>query len=392
MRLEVRGKRLEVGVWWLVVGGLALGGCATREKGAWRDELTGKNVTAVAYRQSPVDVAALVGDVSAWNWNFRPYGSGADSLWSDPKVQRDVSQGVSADGRLTALNVSCDKDAITVLVLCNEPRLADYFAKTNAYPGASIEFYVQPGDADDRRVRNYNWFYYDRNDTLRNGQWMREGRRFRQLAHVARLSETAVGRAVVARFELPWEAFWDDLPVFSERRDNFWRMGIARWGGAGGVTYGGEVHQTMRGGYISFPAFTEEQKTEILAETLRKGWDAFLTLSSSRQLTLGGVFEDGEYLDKQDGGKRKRGAKFRAELNAKDERSYLNYPEDPAFRPVLEKLVNDRKALAGDLARFREMAPAERDAFYAKASEMLFNFRYDVEEAYAKYQKERLMK
>ena len=388
----IGGWCLVVGGWWLVVGGLALGGCATAEKGAWRDELTGKNVTEVSYRESPVDVAALVGDVSAWNWNFRPYGSGADSLWSDPKVQRDVSQGASADGRLTALNVSCDKDAITVLVLCNEPRLADYFAKTNGYPGASIEFYVQPGDADDRRVRNYNWFYYDRNEPLRNGQWVMENRRFRQLAHVARLSETVVGKAVVARFELPWEAFWDDLPVFAERRDNFWRMGVARWGGAGGVTYGGEVHQTMRGGYVRFPQFSEEQKTEILAETLRKGWDGFLTLAESRQYTLGGVFEDGEFLDKQDHGKRKRGAKFRAELNEKDARSYLNYPEDPAFRPTLAKLVEERKALAGDLARFREMPPAERDAFYAKASEMLFNFRYDVEDAYAKFLTDKIVK
>ena len=63
----------------------------------------------------------------------------------------------------------------------------------------------------------------------------------------------------------------------------------------------------------------------------------------------------------------------------------MNYAEDPGFRPVLARLRAACSALGPGLARFAEMEDGEQVAFYKKASQLLFNYRYDVEEAYRDY-------
>ena len=376
-------------------------GCMTQPEGPAAEEPkaespvaeaeTGKNVTEVKFM--PCDVEALAKDPSAWNWNFRPYGTGTDSLWSDPKVQRDISSGTSADGRVTGLNVTCDANGATFLVYCNEPRLMDFFVKTNGYPTAELECFIQLGDADMRRVQDYHWFYYSKNDPIYCNQWIMESRHYRQLAYETSFSESvAGGKAIVAKIAIPWSAVWDVLPCFSDRKDNFWRFGCARWGGAGGVTYGGAVHEGMRAGYIRWPSFSNEQKLAIMKSVLADAWNRFNKLAGTRPYSLDQTYMDGEYLDKANGGKRKSGAKFRLEQNAKDVRSYVNYPEDPAFRPILGKLIAERKALAGEIAGIESLSPAAREVLYRRAADMLFNFRYDVEAAYSRYQKSRIMK
>ncbi len=68
----------------------------------------------------------------------------------------------------------------------------------------------------------------------------------------------------------------------------------------------------------------------------------------------------------------------------------MNFNEEPGFRPVLEKLVAERNALSPTIGRFAELSDDEQLAFYRKASQMLFNFEYDVQEAYAKYQQDQV--
>ena len=41
--------------------------------------------------------------------------------------------------------------------------------------------------------------------------------------------------------------------------------------------------------------------------------------------------------------------------------------------------------------QFSEMSAAELEAFYLKAADMLFNYKYDVQRAYGEYQKNLLM-
>ena len=79
-------------------------------------------------------------------------------------------------------------------------------------------------------------------------------------------------------------------------------------------------------------------------------------------------------------------ALYHAEKVAAEPRTYVNYAEDPLFRPTLHRLLAERDALAPQIAAFDGLAPAEQEAFYHKASEMLFNFHYALERAYGEYQ------
>ena len=65
--------------------------------------------------------------------------------------------------------------------------------------------------------------------------------------------------------------------------------------------------------------------------------------------------------------------------------------EDTGFRPILKRLAAERDALAPQIARLEEMSAAELEAFYLKAADRLFNYKYDVQRAYGEYQKNLLM-
>ena len=334
----------------------------------------GKNVYDVAFRSLPADVTALpAAEPETWNFNFRPYGD-SGMLWSDPILQRDATSGGDAGEKpATAINVTCDADGFTLLFLCVEPALATSFAATNAFPSPKIEFFFTPGDADTSKIEHYYQMYYT-NDRLSEFPWLTVGRDFRPCLPYTTHREYVTKNAVLVRIAVSWVPLFDRLPLFPSKPDNFWRLSVIRWGKVN-QTWGGVVHQANQAGYIRWPAFTDDQKTAIMKGLLRKAWSVFLKQA-----------DEPDYKTARDG----RGVNpiqtlYREAENKADPRSYVNYNEDAGFRPVLERLVDERKALAPTIGAFETLPMAEREAFYKKASDMLFNFRYDVEEAYEKY-------
>ena len=334
---------------------LSAGCFTTAEKDAWKDEFTGKNVTEVEYRTITDASALLTSDEKGWNFNFRPYGSSSSTLWSDPATQREILAGDSADAKASALHVSCNADGVTALVLCTEPGLTNFYAKAASAPLQTVEFYVLPGDTDSSEVAPYYWLSYHHADSLTRLQWLMNTRRYRHLSEVAETSEEIYGHQIIVKIFLPWEVFWDRLPVFDDKIDNFWRLGVVRYSSAGLMTYGGVVHEPSRAGYIRWPKFTEAQKSEILERTLFKAWDQFNTLKNKKAYSLG-AFPDGKHLDKRRGYKGGDRLPYREEQNAADRRSYVNYAEDPLFRPVYENsstiaLRSDRNSRASSPLR-----------------------------------------
>ena len=334
----------------------------------------GKNVYDVAFRSLPADVTSLPAkEPETWNFNFRPYGD-SGMLWSDPILQRDVTSGGTAGDRpATALNVTCDADGFTLLFLCVEPALATSYAQTNVFPSPKIEFFFTPGDADTPKIEHYYQMYYS-NSQLNEFPWLIPGRDFRTCLPYTRHREFVMQNAILVEINVSWEPLFDRLPIFPVKRDNFWRLSAIRWG-ALSQTWGGVVHQANQAGYIRWPAFTDAQKTAIMKGLLKKGWVSFMKQTAKRDYTT----------DRGWRGVTPLKAPFReAELKA-DPRSYVNYNEDPGFRPTLERLTDECKALAPRIGAFESLPMAEQEAFYRMASDKLFNFRYDVEEAYAKY-------
>ena len=350
-----------------VILGLAL--CAIGLSAGAAD--TGKNCYDVLWGLAGNDYAKMIREkTDEWNFQFRPYGEPTDWLLFDSNTKRDVAGGASSNQKVTALRVSCDPDGFDILVYCTEPGLATYLEQAGgAYPREQIEYFVVPGDADTPAVqRHYMGFYGAGRDCLYpnlvHDRWYRDAK--------PTITETPIPGAVVVRMHYDWRLFWDLVPAFPKKADNFWRLSIIRWN-CGGVTWGGSVHQNSQAGYIRWPAFTAEQRAALLKRTLEKGYEEFLALATTdNRLAVGGRTPLKNW-------------RFRRELDEKYAHSYVNVNCDPVFRKELEAMVEERKALGPQIAKIGELSDAEQEKFYMEAAAKLFNYRYDVQDAYARF-------
>ena len=346
----------------------------------------GKNVYDVRFGRIPSNCETLLAsDPDSWDFNFRPYGRTAD-LVSDPAIVRGVAAGKAMEGKPTGLRVSCDEDGWGFLVFCSEPEIGKALEESKSLPLPNLEMYFLPGDTDNADPAMY-WQFYRGESKLDQFDWPACDRRWRPLKPFVREETRALSNGYVYRLEFPWESMWDRLPIFSDRQDNFWRLSVMRWVN-GGMTWGGTVHEPARFGYIRWPKFTDAQKTAIMRRVLEKAWMDFRTLSAKAAYSVAGSVENA-------GG---RAGYVRTEpyavAQAKEQgpRSYINYCEDPDFRPTLEKLTAEAQALGPGIAAFASKPMDEQVRFYRAASDTLFNFRYAVEEAYEKQLRAKFVK
>ena len=265
-----------------------------------------------------------------------------------------------------------------MLVFCAEPSLGDALAKTNDIPSPCIEFFFTPGDADTPKIEHYYQMFYG-GGTLSEFPWLERDRHFRPCLPFTTHDEKILPNGFLVRFDFAWDALFDRLPLEGKKRDNFWRLSVIRWANPS-QTWGGVVHQANQAGYIRWPDFTQEQKTAVREHLLRRAWTHFRQVSSKPAYTSAGGW----------GGIPICKAPYRQDELKATPRSYVNFGEDPEFRPILEKLTAERNALGPEIGRFREMSPSEQIAFYDKASDMLFNFTYDVQAAYAEYEADKV--
>ena len=374
-----------------------LAGCATQEvaekaevkaeakpevKAEVKENYGAKNVAVAKFMDVPESCENLLKtNPDDWNFSFRPYGNNSQMLWTDPIVKRAAVSGEQAeDGKhVTGLNVTCNADGWTFLVFIATPEIEKSLMATNGLPVPSMEFFFCPGDTDNHRAESHYHFYCGEG-FFAHYPWSVQDRTWRNMVKAVRQETRRVSNGYVLRFTFPWEQLFDKLP-FTEKDDNFWRLQVCVWVD-GGITFGGVAHQVSRAGYVKFPNFTDEQKAEIMDRLLQKGLYKFLNLKSSAVYSYAGGW----------GSPAPRSEKFFVEHNEKFPRTWINYGDDPAFQPVLKQIVDERLALEPQIAKFRALPPAEQLAFYRKASDMLFNFRYDVEDAYAKFLTDKIVK
>ena len=336
-----------------------------------------KNVADVRFEPRPADFAGFMkAHPERWNFGFRPYGDGAGDLWTDPQLQRDVTGGKAvADARPTAIAFSMDEQGLTALLFCGEPSLTNGYATGGDFPSPLVEFFICPGDADTEKIRHHYHMYYD-GFTLQEFPWLEADRDFRTLLPYTTLREHDLPNGVMLTVTYAWEGMFDFLPfIDAGKKDNFWRFSAIRWASGGGQTWGGKVHAPSQAGYIRFPEFTPEQKTAIMAHVLKEGWKVFRASERDYRYAVGNGLP---YADVNTN-------LYAREERAARPRSFVNYAEEPGFRPELARLRSACSALGPGLARFAEMEGEEQIAFYRKASQLLFNYRYDVEEAYRDY-------
>lgn len=347
------------------------------EKKAYQFVPDAKNCIQAKFRDLPADFEKLlVSEPEIWNFGFRPYGSSASQLWTDPILQREALTGGETEGKkVVALSVSCSVKGFSILVFRAEPDLKKSLAEGKRLPSGSLECFFAPGDADIDKIEHYYQFMlYATKPKVSCYPWFVDDRNFRSIENHITAETKILSNGYITKIDVPWEPLFDRLP-FTDRKDSFWRLSVI----ANGQTWGGVVHQANQAGYIRWPEFTQAQKTAIMKNLLWKAWNAYQNESGSIDLAKANIPYRREpyYLEK----------------DSKLPHSYKLYVEDFAFRePWLENAVAERNALGAKIVEFEKLSPAEQITFYKKAADMLFNYRYDVEEAYRKHMKKSIFK
>ena len=336
-----------------------------------------KNIIDVEYRTLPGDFEQLPRtEPEKWNFNFRPYGAMAASLlWTDPIMQRDVMAGEDAGEREpTAIYVCCDAEGLTVLVYAIESKMTKALEEGKPLPNSRLECFFTPGDADTSRIEHYYQFECQATEPKLPGvyPWMMEDRTFRSIKPHIVIDSRQLDNGNVIKIFIPWAPLFDRLPLAPAKRDNFWRLSVIRWASSGAQTWGGVVHAANSAGYIRFPEFTPEQETAIRRTVLRQGWTSYKNTVTSTTVDPAKAIE--------------RLEPYYADLQGRLPQSYKNVNEDFGFRRAwLETAIRERDALGAQIAALERLAPAEQSAFYAAAADKLFNFGYDLEQAYGDY-------
>jgi hypothetical protein len=336
-----------------------------------------KNIIAVEYRDLPAHFESLPQDEAPrWNFNFRPYGAMAASfLWSDPIMQRSVMTGDTAgDKEPTAIYVCCNAEGFTVLVYAIENKMQANLEKGLSLPSSTLECFFAPGDADTAKIEHYYQFMCQATEPKLVGvyPWLMEDRSFRGIHDDIRIDAKTLANGNLIKIFVPWAPLFDRLPLTPAKRDNLWRLSVIRWASSGAQTWGGVVHAANSAGYIRFPAFTDAQKTAIWKTNLLKAWTRYKNTVSDASVNPGKTFE--------------RLEPFYVETLAKLPQTFKNVNEDFGFRRAwLEPAIQTRDALGAGIAAFDTLSQTDQEAFYAKAADLLFNFSYDLDQAYGDY-------
>lgn len=361
--------------------GLFFSACTCTADEAAKKELVdfvpdAKNCLDVEFRELPANFETLLKTApERWHFGFRPYGKSASQLWTDPIVQRDALIGEDTEKSVCAITVYCSEKGFDLLIFTSEPGFKKALEEGKNLPAGTSECFFTPGDADTSKIEHYYQFISNNiNPKINCYPWMMEDRTFRSIEDFITAETRFLPNGYLKRYHIPWDPLFDRLP-FAKKRDNFWRLSVI----TNRQTWGGTVHQANQAGYIRWPDFTPAQKTAMRKHVLLRGWNAYRAAVNSIDLNLSRPFERNE-------------AYFKEQF-AHLPHSFKMYGEDFGFRRAyLEKAVADRDALGKTILAFETLSEKEQEEFYAKASDMLFNFRYDVEEGYRKYMKSLIFK
>lgn len=223
---------------------------------------------------------------------FTPYDSkAAADLITDVNIERTVSETKSKELEYylqnTAFYSVYDTKGWHIFVKSGEPNIEKILSETlnpNVYSpftqyskaeggkAGSLEMYFMPGLKNETY---YQWMI----DPAKGSEptivdWSSPYRGFRSLKPYFKTETVAYEKAWGTYVFIPWEALYDKLP-FDRGEKNDWRFGFIRFSPAGGMTWGGQVHETGKWGLFKWDKPTSPQLAEIKRNILVKAWTKY---------------------------------------------------------------------------------------------------------------------
>ena len=207
---------------------------------------------------------------------FAPYQKGtAADLANDALVERGGEAGEQKDPRETAFWQAYDEKGWYLYIESKEPLIRDLQnqlldplspARKEAY-----EVFFAPGLRD---VPYYQIFINPYLDKTTFYDWGIPHADYRSLKDDVRVESLPLEDGVGTFVFIPWHLLYERVPLDG----GDWRFTVIRWmpfGNAGGVTWGGRVHETGRFGKVRFEKPTREQREAIERRLLSYAWFKF---------------------------------------------------------------------------------------------------------------------
>lgn len=219
-----------------------------------------KNAYTCEYMPSaPTGVGAwmaseIVKDPRKREARFAPYDrKSADLLINDVRSERTAAETTVDAGKETAFFMAWDDVGWHIFVECEDPEAAKVAA--GLLGGGQLEMSFMHGLGE----CYYQWLVSIPDGKVNAIDWNSPHRGWRPMDQYYRSETLALDKGFGTYVFFPWEFLYDRLP----KDGDAWPFGLIRWTRAGGVTWGGLVHETHKWGTVQWSGFTPERRTAI---------------------------------------------------------------------------------------------------------------------------------
>lgn len=226
--------------------------------------------------------------VSAWNQServrkgigketrFVPYdAAAAGELTNDALVERGGGEKAAGDPRETAFWQAYDEKGWYIYVESKEPLIGDLVNQLvdprSAGHKESYELFFSPGLKD---VPYHQIFINPYQEKVTFYDWGTPHSEYRSLKDHAKVESLPLKDGVGTFVFIPWHLLYEHAPLDG----GDWRFTLIRWmpfGKAGGVTWGGRVHETGRFGQVRFEKPNGDQRAAMEKRLLQYAWYKF---------------------------------------------------------------------------------------------------------------------
>jgi hypothetical protein len=206
---------------------------------------------------------------------FVPYNSeAAKGLILDATALREVYAGpANAAGFETSFYTIYDERGWFIYIQCQDP---DVQKLKDDGKDIALEVFFTPGMQE---VPYYQIMVAQLPGKVEFVDWGMPHRNYRSLKGYARVESLPIKGGVATCIFIPWEAFYDRLPLNGES----WRFSLMRWKPS--VTWGGNVHDTGNFGLVRFEKPLPAVREAIEKRVVRSAWGRFQR-SAARQTAV----------------------------------------------------------------------------------------------------------
>lgn len=185
---------------------------------------------------------------------FAPYDrKAAELLINDVRAERTAAEANTDAGKETAFFMAWDDAGWHIFVKSDDPDAEKVSAGLLGGGQLEMSFMHALGEC------YYQWLVNIPDGKLTVVDWNSPHRQWRSMEGFYRSETLPLDKGFGTYVFFPWELVYDRLP----KDGDAWPLGVIRWTRAGGVTWGGLVHETHKWGTVQWAGLTPERLTAI---------------------------------------------------------------------------------------------------------------------------------